>query len=504
MDARRLFAHAPLLFLLAVTLTAGAARAQDADDFAKDNLDYSTSPPTVGAGLQAILDFAGPLRDYYREGGQPFAPPAPPLPAGVDKVWIKTRIGCDYESVGTGYCFTSWKSRAVILWFTDGSIFTYEFWSKKTNCSNGSSDSFEYTTDTAEWGNYEVNVRSWKQDALATVKKVSLRASAGATLAPTAPPGTPLIAPGTDVLEISVGPGGVLDLTGHPAAAGPIFVTTGPALVRCDTVLMDPGVLLPDLFAPAPTLLPAAEVRDPALLPGAVIALPSSGPSFMPVRIRNRGNAPDQVSLSWADQAGWAPPGQTTVALALGDTQDVQVPIVVPAGTPHGVSSLLTLQVTSMLDPSVSETREILLDSDHPGIVQFGTGTPGCQGVHGITANEAPVLGSASFQVSLSGAVPGLPGALMIALNRDLAGSDPFLSMTAFHVSPLDPTFFFIPFQGDASGSAHLPLPLPLAPGLVGLEVNLQAVWIWPVPCLALPLGLSTSRGLLTILHLGS
>jgi len=165
------------LSLVLLLLTSGLA-GQAAEDFGSDNVDHGTSPPTIGPDLQAIIDWAGPYRSYWREGGQPFAPPVPPLPPDVEKVYIRTRNGAEYSTSGTGWCFTSWKSTVVLLWFTDGSQWSYERIYHKMSCSSGSTTTFEKHYDVSDWGNGILHVRSTAEETTtAIISLASLESS---------------------------------------------------------------------------------------------------------------------------------------------------------------------------------------------------------------------------------------------------------------------------------------------------------------------------------------
>lgn len=134
-----------------------------------------------------------------------------------------------------------------------------------------------------------------------------------------------------------------------------------------------------------------------------------------------------------------------------------------------------------------------------PGVVPYGSGTPGCSGTHGLLANGAPQVGNSGFGLLATNAPPLAMGLGLVADAADAAGSDPFLIGVVFHLNlPASSLLLPVGFQSDSGGSAFAPLPIPGAPQLQGAVVHAQSIWLWPVAaaCDPSPFLLSSSRGL--------
>lgn len=130
------------------------------------------------------------------------------------------------------------------------------------------------------------------------------------------------------------------------------------------------------------------------------------------------------------------------------------------------------------------------------GIAIYGVGTPGCAGIHGISATSAPVVGNAAFAVVNTGAPPSALGLLLIGNVPDVPGSDPLNIDVLEHVDLFASTLLlgFNAFS-DASGYALAAIPIPANPSIVGATVYAQGKWLW-TDCLPSTFGLSSSRGM--------
>jgi hypothetical protein len=136
--------------------------------------------------------------------------------------------------------------------------------------------------------------------------------------------------------------------------------------------------------------------------------------------------------------------------------------------------------------------------------VAWGTGTPGCLGIHEPTAVGAPLLGNAGFGLSRSKAPSSVFGYLLVGEAADLAGSDLLGLGVVLHLDLLpSPDFFLQPIVSDASGANFLPTLLPDLPLLAGATFHAQAAWFWSA-CTPLLFGWSTTRLLRLTLQAGS
>lgn len=139
------------------------------------------------------------------------------------------------------------------------------------------------------------------------------------------------------------------------------------------------------------------------------------------------------------------------------------------------------------------------------GLQMFGSGTPGCNGQHALSANRTPNINSPNFKILATNAPPFSTGLCIVGDAIDAAGSDPFgigveLYINFANVNEL----FAFDMPADAAGGAAASAPIPNNPMLVGNHYYGSAVFAWTAgnPCQLPPLGLSSSRGLnITILN---
>lgn len=132
------------------------------------------------------------------------------------------------------------------------------------------------------------------------------------------------------------------------------------------------------------------------------------------------------------------------------------------------------------------------------GVLAYGTGTAGCAGLHNLSANLPPLVGSTTFGLTCTKPAPLTTGLWLASDAQDLAGSDPFGIGAILHVGIFTSTEL-IPIESPApaSGPAILPLPIPNSPSLVGRTYYIQTIWAWPLSaCFLFPYGISTSNGL--------
>jgi len=137
-------------------------------------------------------------------------------------------------------------------------------------------------------------------------------------------------------------------------------------------------------------------------------------------------------------------------------------------------------------------------------IQSYGMGTPGCAGQIGLNANAEPSIGDAAFGVNVANAPPSALGVLLIADTQDAAGTDYFGIGLDFHVNlATAATLLTTNASSDANGVGFVGLPIPNAPILVGIALDLQTLWV-ELPskglgCSTALLNLVSSRGLKVI-----
>jgi hypothetical protein len=132
-----------------------------------------------------------------------------------------------------------------------------------------------------------------------------------------------------------------------------------------------------------------------------------------------------------------------------------------------------------------------------PGLVPYGSGTPGCSGTSNLTAALLPQIGQSAFALYGDHAPPSSLGLCLVTDSQDLAGSDPFGLGVLLHVDFfLANEIYGLDMPTDASGLGATPIPIPPSPGFIGKVYYAQTLYAWSGPCSLPPFGLSTSRGL--------
>ncbi len=104
----------------------------------------------------------------------------------------------------------------------------------------------------------------------------------------------------------------------------------------------------------------------------------------------------------------------------------------------------------------------------------YGAPTPGCAGASSLGANSEARVGNRRFGYVMGNTPPSAAGLIGLALG---SGSLPVFGITVL----VDPaTVAVINIGSDAFGTAVHPFGLPPSPGLVGIAVYAQAVWMDP------------------------
>jgi hypothetical protein len=102
----------------------------------------------------------------------------------------------------------------------------------------------------------------------------------------------------------------------------------------------------------------------------------------------------------------------------------------------------------------------------------YGAATAGCAGAPTIGANSEPRIGNARFGYVLGNAQANTFGLLALALGQ---ASLPVLGITVL-VDPL--TAVPIGVAADGFGDSIHPFAIPQSPGVVGLSIDAQALWL--------------------------
>ncbi|MCA8975651.1 MAG: hypothetical protein KDC98_13095 [Planctomycetes bacterium] len=474
-------------FLLAACLALVAGLAVDsravaqntqADDFA-DLQDLIAEPPVLDSQLDGIVGWAASNGSFEHLGGPPFqAPLSQFLPAGVRDVIIKCRSGSRQISA-VPRCVRYWYTCYVELVFADDSLFTFKKRIELVICNNGTTSLDDhYSMSPAvgppgNRGNVHLLYEQRRQGAL-IVHEQRLRARLGATADFQNQNGVPVVSGGP--LTIEIAPGAALDLRQNAAAAGPIFITDGPALLRCDTVLMDPGVVLTDLFNFPPVVQPATLIVDEDVVLPQFCAQRSTQPGSVDAFVWNDGHVDQQLQFTWT--GAFTLPGQTVVAVAAGAVQRIQIPVAIPVATPPGAAASLQLQWSSLSQPGHGGAASMLVVNEHPGQFRYGTGTPGGNGPLTIDADGPLAAGGPTVRVTSTGTDPGALGMAMLGLpvNRNY-GTWMLPGFPAeLYIDPQGFLFVTILLVADAAGSTTFGLQIANVAALRGLKIDCQTV----------------------------
>ena len=502
----------PFLLVLAIALQgllAVPAQADKAKDLL-DEQDFSSSPAKTTSPLSDWIEWvqhehAG---DYERTGGQPFSAPVPPgLPGDVDEITILVSSGTRSSVEGGVLCTVRWYQVFVSILFDDGSRFVWMEDGRDKSCEDGTKETWVHTIGSAgvedplskAWSGW---VRSQNIELAQIERRTRLRAPAGGTLdlSSLAPGSLPWTGSSGELVDVTVGPGGVLDLTGNSAAGGPLFMTDGPITLRCDTVLLDPGVVLSDLFSPPPLVLPGAVVHELALLGPAMAHLDTPGPAQVGLRLFNLGNAPELATVDFIDVLGWSLGGPALIPLEpFEQAALVQVPLLVPPFAQPGDSSALLAQASSAQAPQ--DTHDVLLErvalASPPSVYCTAKqNSLGC--LPQIASSGMPtVAGYDDFHVLVSSVISNLNG---ILFHGSGATSVPFQGGTLCVQAPVTRTPVANsggnPGNGDCSGvqSFHFDHDYLSAAGLsAGANVWCQ---FWTRDPASLPFGSGLSDAL--------
>ncbi|MBI3817311.1 MAG: VCBS repeat-containing protein [Planctomycetes bacterium] len=141
-----------------------------------------------------------------------------------------------------------------------------------------------------------------------------------------------------------------------------------------------------------------------------------------------------------------------------------------------------------------------------PACIQFGSGTPGCYGTLGISANSMPQVNNANFVITSTNCPHSALGLLIVTNQPDFVGSDPFFLGEILHVDLLTSTEIFgFDNYSDAGGTAAVLAAIPNNPALANAQYYAQSNWVEDhnsgQHCSQAQYGLITSRAMLMIIQ---
>jgi len=385
--------------------------------------DFDAQPPELDGLVESWVDWVG-YGEYERSGGQPFAAPLPPdLPAEVSDIYIDVEGGAQHRGDG---CIYRWKDVFVWIRYTDGSSFVWWHIHTELDCPGESLEVFDNVIATGgiedpangAWSGW---VRSYSREDLQVQRRASLRATPGTTVEL----GSLVVLSSNPVggegvytsFDVTFAPGAILDLRGVDLAQGPLFETGGPVVVRCDTVLMDPGIVLSSVFGPGASQAPSQFVDEPVLL-SAPAAMVQPGPNVLRLRAMNLGNQPQLGQLDWIDVLGWSW-GGVFIDGDLSDWGLLQVPVDVPPGTPPGTEDQLQVQVTAGASTDLNLITLMRAQDMAPGAQIYcsaKTNSLGCMPQISSTGN-ASLTGYDDFVIHATDVLPHKSGILFYGPN---------------------------------------------------------------------------------------
>ncbi|MBI3817310.1 MAG: VCBS repeat-containing protein [Planctomycetes bacterium] len=136
------------------------------------------------------------------------------------------------------------------------------------------------------------------------------------------------------------------------------------------------------------------------------------------------------------------------------------------------------------------------------GTSSYGTGTPGCAGVHGIVTNVAPRVGTPGFVITSTNGPRNMLGLGIFGDVGNPSGFDAFGLGFINYVDPyLSAQFGFFSFVSDSNGSSASVVSISNDPTLAGQTFTVQTIVLWTDGCLPTFLGLSSSRALVVTIQ---
>lgn len=175
-------------------------------------------------------------------------------------------------------------------------------------------------------------------------------------------------------------------------------------------------------------------------------------------------------------------------------------------GSPYEDSSSIGVNGNQTNNNAFGSGASYIFDIDNnPGMLVYGTGTPGCAGVHTPGMTHAPMIGTPSFAITCSNAPPFSLGLGLVTDSQDLPGSDQLGVGILIHSDLAFATeVMTFDFFSDGTGySETVGTGIPNDTNLIGKSYYACAIWGWTSCTLPgfNPFNLSSSKGLaITIL----
>jgi len=299
-------------------------------------------------------------------------PPPDGTPPNGKEVYITEGLYGDSWINAQG-CRVQEINYEVSIYFDDNSRFTYQIMIQRINCPgpNGSSET-SFTRSilvTASSANdlWHVIRSSFLQilngQVSSNVKNTKAAIPPGRQADPS--PGLSNIPPQATV-KIVAGHGATLDLRGHSST---ICTSSAPAIIQASTILLDPGVTLPQLFSPAPQVQPAQNEVELQITPNSFPLTQAPEPGTMGFTVINLGNTEVPVNFTWTDTLGWTIPGGMTITAAPATPIVVVAPLFYPGTFPPETrdSLMVIASPLSTLGSTVFLSHPVYFDSDLDG-----------------------------------------------------------------------------------------------------------------------------------------
>lgn len=275
-------------------------------------------------------------------------------------------------------------------------------------------------------------------------------------------------------LELSVAPGGTLDLS--DLAPGSVFAANGTT-IHADVLLLPAGVPVSALFGGGPvTVLQGRRRTSPQVFGGQRYNVAPGERVRIPLSVANEGNMTEDIEVRVDGPPGWPDltgPMIWNVTLEPGAAWETELDTTVPLSMPYDAYERLTLLATTKTagtsPVAVSEDIEFEIDALKCAAESFGKNQPLSMHVEPGAAVTAPFL-------VVDGATPLSTGLVAVATQ----GSDG-LAWPGLPEVYVDPAFIttWVPVLFDGGGRFQFPVNLQ-APSLAGTTFSFQTMEIGP------------------------
>jgi hypothetical protein len=277
------------------------------------------------------------------ECGQYYSWPASdPRPAGTpaNAISVMMKKKCwsrRWKTVCEGACQKHFYQFTLIIKFEDGSEYFFEESYKSRTCP-GSSWYVRHLHDQAS-GRSSGGHTYWRVRSLLMYSSSSSRLDTQETETASwmAAEGGVLelltdeqsVISGDGTVELRAGPGGTLDLTGHDGSA-PILVTTDPVSIYADTILLDTGVDLSQLFDPPPNEFPGQNIEACTVDVVGYSCELGGGVRTAQLAVRNDSNNTETITMTLVSDPGWLISSPDPLVLEPGEEGLVDIDFDIP------------------------------------------------------------------------------------------------------------------------------------------------------------------------------